>query len=254
MFNNTAFILALQLLTRLPTPTLAKVEDRDVGRSLHFYPVVGLILGLIFFALTLLIQGLFPNLNHLVTASLLLVFWCWITGGLHLDGLADTADAWLGGGGDKERTLAIMKDPRSGPAGVMSIGLQLIVKWSLLVAILNSQTLSPIYLTAIIWAPLLARCLPLLFTITTPYVRSQGLASALVDHLDQEKVQSILFVISLFALFILPLPIFFSITLILTVFYYMFRQFKVSRIGGFTGDTLGAGIEIAESLILLGFV
>ena len=63
MFNNTAFILALQLLTRLPTPTLTKVEDRDVGRSLHFYPVVGLILGLIFFALTLLIQGLdFPTL------------------------------------------------------------------------------------------------------------------------------------------------------------------------------------------------
>jgi adenosylcobinamide-GDP ribazoletransferase len=58
-----------------------------------------------------------------VAAALVLILWVWSTGALHLDGLADSADAWVGGLASRERTLEIMKDPRSGPAAVTAIGL-----------------------------------------------------------------------------------------------------------------------------------
>ena len=83
----------------------------------------------------LLLEGASP----LLQAALLLALWVALTGALHLDGLADSADAWLGGFGDPARTLEIMKDPRSGPVAVVVLVLLLLLKFSALLVVLQAQ-------------------------------------------------------------------------------------------------------------------
>src|SRR3990170_9070840 len=123
-----SFFIAVQFLTRFPLPAFDRPKGRDVGRSLLFYPLVGLLIGAVLVALNEAAAGA----SGAVRAALLLAAWVIVTGGLHLDGLADSADAWVGGLGDRERTLAIMKDPRSGPAAVTTLVVILILKFAAL--------------------------------------------------------------------------------------------------------------------------
>lgn len=152
-------LIALQFLTRLPVRLPGMPEPQQIGRSLLFYPLVGALLGLLLLGL----EWLLGDTALLLKAALLLAAWVALSGGLHLDGLADTADAWVGGYGDRERTLAIMKDPRSGPIAVVVLVLVLLLKFAALVALLEQGPIA-----ALLLAPWLARgLLPLLF-MTTP--------------------------------------------------------------------------------------
>ena len=112
------FLVALQFLTRIPTPDINKITDKEIGMSQYYYPVIGLIIGLVLTGSSSLI-----SLSTGVEAALLLAIWVVITGALHIDGLADCADAWIGGYGDKEKTLSIMKDPTKRPYSCHSCGL-----------------------------------------------------------------------------------------------------------------------------------
>ena len=85
-------LIALQFLTRLPVTT-GDWSERDIGRSMLFYPLVGLLLGLALAGVTVALRGGAPG----VVAAVLLGMWIFATGALHLDGLADSADAWIGG-------------------------------------------------------------------------------------------------------------------------------------------------------------
>ena len=87
-----AFWLALQFLTRLPAPRMTEHTAEDRGRSVLYYPVVGLLIGAVLTAFLFLLADVNPGLR----AALLLLVWVLLTGALHLDGLADSADAWLG--------------------------------------------------------------------------------------------------------------------------------------------------------------
>ena len=116
-------LIALQFLTSLPIRLPAMPTPRQQGRSLLHYPAVGLFLGALLWLAALLLEGASP----LLQAALLLALWVALTGALHLDGLADSADAWLGGFGDPARTLEIMKDPRSGPIAVVVLVLLLLL-------------------------------------------------------------------------------------------------------------------------------
>ena len=111
----TPFFIALQFLTTFPIQLKAMPSKQQNGQSLLFYPVVGLIIGSILALIAFTLQ----SLPIILLSSIILVVWIWLTGGLHLDGLADTADAWVGGFGDAERTLKIMKDPACGPICVL---------------------------------------------------------------------------------------------------------------------------------------
>ncbi len=126
-----ALTLALQLLTRLPVPSLrTPPQPQELGQAVLFFPVVGLLIGGALVGIHFALRGSDPG----VAAALILTIWVLVTGGLHLDGLADTADAWIGGQGDRDRTLAIMKDPRSGPIAIAVIALVLISKFAVLPA------------------------------------------------------------------------------------------------------------------------
>lgn len=235
------FFIALQFLTRIPVSFQRCPEARETAQSLLFYPLVGLLIGLLLTATGWLLAGLPPMLG----AALLLSTWVVLTGGLHLDGLADSADAWAGGRGDRERMLAIMKDPCLGPIGMTAVALVLILKFAALASLLQEEIFLPL-----IAAALLARtALPLLF-LTTSYRRSSGLGSALVE--DQPRGATLLSVILGYA----ALPLLFGLEALWAVAvgllgFVALRYLMQRHIGGTTGDTAGALVELSETLILV---
>ena len=159
-------LIALQFLTRIPIRLAGMPTAEQQGRSLLYYPLVGLLLG----GLLWLLQYWLAGTAALLQAALLLSAWVALSGGLHLDGLADSADAWVGGMGDRERTLALMKDPCCGPMAVVVLLLVLLLKFAALVALLESGTLA-----ALLLAPLLGRSAVLALILGTPYVRQGGI-------------------------------------------------------------------------------
>jgi adenosylcobinamide-GDP ribazoletransferase len=232
-----SFWLALQFLTRLPTPTLHDIQAQQVGRSLIWYPLVGLLLGAILYGAAWLLQGQPP----LLVAAILLALWVGLSGALHLDGLADTADAWVGGMGDRERTLAIMKDPASGPMGVSAVLVVLLLKFAALVA------LPPV---ALLLIPALARSGTALLFVTTRYVRPGGIGEALARHSPRAAVIIGALLVTAAALFIWQWHG--TILLIASaLLWWLLRHALIKRLGGFTGDTAGAMLELLECLALV---
>ncbi len=172
----TPFWIALQFLTVFPVQLKAMPSKQQNGQSLLFYPVVGLMIGVILFAIAYILQAI----PAILLSSAILVIWIWLTGGLHLDGLADTADAWVGGFGDAERTLKIMKDPACGPIGVLSLIIICLLKWSAIYLLLQKQLYS-----AFILFPILGRLAPLFLFLTAQYVRAKGLGNSMADFIPR---------------------------------------------------------------------
>jgi len=244
-----AFLIAARFLTRWPLPDPGPCGDEDNGLSVAFYPLVGLTIGGLLCGLAVLLPVAYPAQPDLA-AALLLVGWVWVTGGLHLDGLADTADAWIGGMGDRERTLRIMKDPNSGPFGVTALVLVLLCKWEAIASLLGgSGSAVPILLCI----PVLARALLLVLFLTTPYVRPGGLGARLGTHLRRRATWLALVLalgVSASVLGGLVLPLLSAGILL----FVLWRRFLMRRLQGFTGDTAGALVELGETLMLVAAV
>lgn len=234
-------LLAIQFLTQIPVRLKQPYGGREVGASLLYYPLVGLLLGMLLTGLHGLLHGA-PVLLH---AALLLAVWVVMTGALHLDGLADSADAWLGGIGNRERTLAIMRDPYAGPAAVVAVVLVLLLKFAALVGLLQCDNG-----WALLWPLLLARtAVPLLF-LTTPYVRPGGLGEALARHAPRRAVTLMLLATLLGILLVLELRGAMLVLGCLAVFWLL-RRMMMARLGGTTGDTAGALLELLETAALV---
>lgn len=239
-----AFWIALQFLSSLPVRLPGMPEPAQLGRSLLFYPLVGLLFGGLLWGLDALLLGT-PLLLH---GALLLTAWVLLSGGLHLDGLADSADAWLGGFGDRERTLLIMKDPRSGPIAVITLVLVLLLKFAALLALIEQrQTL------ALIIVPVLGRGALLGLFLTTPYVRAGGLGQALADHLPRHSGWQVLLACALGGVLVACWVGVSALVIALAVFIGL-RQMMLRRLGGCTGDTAGALLELLEMVVLVGLV
>ncbi|ANJ57514.1 adenosylcobinamide-GDP ribazoletransferase [Pseudomonas silesiensis] len=236
------FWIALQFLSSLPIRLPGMPTPQEVGRSLLFYPLVGLLIGVILWALNWLLPGT-PSLLH---AALLLTAWVLLSGGLHLDGLADSADAWLGGFGDRERTLTIMKDPRSGPIAVVTLVLVLLLKFAALLALIEQQ-----HSVALIIAPLIGRGAMLGLFLTTPYVRPGGLGQALADHLPRLAGMQVLAVSAVACVLVAGLSGVLAVVLAALVFAWL-RHAMLRRLGGTTGDTAGALLELLEMTVIVG--
>ncbi len=234
-------LVALQFLTQIPVYFKKYPNDETVAASLIFYPVVGLFIG----AILAVMGASMAALPQLLTAALILLVWIVITGALHLDGLADSCDAWLGGQGDKQRTLEIMKDPCSGPVAVVVLLATLLLKFTAIVALLE---LHAFWLMAM--APFIARALLPILLLSTPYVRSNGIGAVLVKYAPHLKVYiacSIAIIVSLNYL---------SFTTVIAAFVTVFalRGMMLNRIDGLTGDTAGACVEVVEVVVLVGCV
>ncbi|WP_129973575.1 MULTISPECIES: adenosylcobinamide-GDP ribazoletransferase [unclassified Pseudomonas] len=234
--------IALQFLSSLPIRLPGMPAPEQLGRSLLFYPLVGLLFGVILWALNIALAGA-PLLLH---AALLLTVWVLLSGALHLDGLADSADAWLGGFGDRERTLTIMKDPRSGPIAVVTLVLVLLLKYAALLALIEQQQGM-----ALIIVPLIGRAALLGLFLTTTYVRAGGLGQPLADHLPRKTGWQVLAVSAAVCVVIAGINAVVALLLAVAVFIWL-RHLMVRRLGGTTGDTAGALLELLEMSVLVG--
>jgi len=251
--------ISLQFLTRLPVSFLLRSNEShtdiytpdNMARTLKYYPVVGLIIGATLVSLVLLLQTFAPS-HTLYMAGLVGVLWILITGGLHLDGVADMADAWVGGLGDKEKTLRIMKDPVCGPFGVLAIVLVILLKVIFIYELLSFN----FYL--IFLPPLLARIWVIVLLMTTPYVREQGMGSNLVSSVQKLKNIFSILIFSTLAFVFLSLLLNISIAVLLVLisglFGFFYRMQIMQRLGGITGDVAGAFIEYMELMILFGMI
>ncbi|MCE1271264.1 MAG: adenosylcobinamide-GDP ribazoletransferase [Acinetobacter sp.] len=239
----TAFWIALQFLTVLPIELKTMPSAKQNGQAILFYPFVGLLIGLVLLGVSLILV----KLPILLIASIILVLWISLTGGLHLDGLADTADAWVGGFGDPERTLKIMKDPSCGPIGVLSLVAVCLLKFAALYVLLE-QHLN----TFLILVPMLGRSVPLFLFLTTAYVRDKGLGRSITDFIPKKLTWTV-FVITTTLLCVFKWLGLVTFIFFITVLFYL-RALFIKRIGGITGDTVGAAIELIETGLILSFV
>ena len=236
------FWIALQFLSSLPINLPGMPKPQELGRSLLFYPLVGALFGGVLWGVCALLAGT-PLMLH---AALLLTVWVLLSGGLHLDGLADSADAWLGGFGDRERTLTIMKDPRSGPIAVVTLVLVLLLKFCALLALIEQQQAM-----VLVIVPLIGRSALLGVFLTTPYVRAGGLGQALADHLPRKAGW---WVLALSAVVCVALAGYAGLwaVMLATLGFVWLRHVMMRRLAGTTGDTAGALLELLEVLVLVG--
>jgi adenosylcobinamide-GDP ribazoletransferase len=235
-----AFLLALQFLTCFPVSLKTAPGPADWGRSALAYPLVGLLIGLLLAGL----QHFVGHADPLLLAALLTATWALITGGLHLDGLADSADAWVGGHGDRERTLAIMKDPRSGPAAVSTLALVLLLKFVALAALVKAGAWP-----ALLLAPVLGRSALVALLLSTPYIRPGGMGSAMSAHLPRAAAVLGLLLAAAGALVAGKIG---ALALAVAVAAWLgLRWMMLRRLGGMTGDTLGAAVELTEVAVLV---
>lgn len=243
MHTLRSLLAAITFLTRIPLPSswTQTLNSADYGRAMLFYPLVGLLIG----GLLLLTAWLFSNVLLPLQAAIVLSVWVSVTGGLHLDGLADTADAWIGGMGDRERSLEIMRDPYCGPMGVLALVSLLLLKFTALQVILDTQQIG-----TLVWLPVIGRSSVLALFLTTPYVRESGLGSALIAHLSHIKTFIMLFITILAVLLCLGW-LGGVVFIVVAISVGWWRYVLLQRWQGMTGDTLGAAIEITEMIGLV---
>lgn len=241
--------LALAFLTRLPVPAPPAHDPATIGHSLAWYPAVGVLIGLLLWGASALLASVLPA-APVVSAVLLVMLWVWLTGGLHLDGLADTADA-AAAGGDAARRLAVLKDPNAGPAGVTAVVMVLLLKTAALASLLETGTgLFP----ALLVAPLAGRALIVAAFLTTPYIRAGGLGEALAQHHDRRASLAGLGVTMLAIPILCDPAVSGTILLLAGGLLLYWRHGALRHLGGFTGDLAGALVECGEALTLLACV
>ncbi len=239
----TPFWIALQFLTIVPVQLKQMPSVQQNAQSLLYYPCIGALMGTLLWLTSFGLSALPISL----LSALIVVIWVWMTGGLHLDGLADTSDAWVGGFGNTQRTLDIMKDPSCGPIGVLSLLICIGLKYATVYSLLLQQQHS-----ALLFIPILARLSPLLWFLTTPYVRKKGLGQEIAQYLERPWAWCVLVGVSCIIIYLQTFG-WVMIMVFLAVFGYLRYQF-MQRLAGVTGDTIGASIEILEVALLLALV
>ncbi|WP_373067668.1 adenosylcobinamide-GDP ribazoletransferase [Thioalkalivibrio sp.] len=239
--------LAIQFLTRLPTPEL-EPRPEDLGRSVLTYPLVGLVLGLIVVLVGIALSSI-PGAPTLLVAALVLTVWVGLTGALHLDGLADTVDAWVGGQRHPERARGIMKDPACGPMAVAALILVLLLKGTALVAVMETGAWM-----ALLLAIVLGRVVPPVLFLTTPYVNPVGLGAEMAQHLPRRAAIGTVGVATVLAVvlgFVSGLWGVIPALLAGALLLWGATRLLKNWLGGFTGDTAGATLELVETAVLV---
>jgi adenosylcobinamide-GDP ribazoletransferase len=238
------FLLALQFLTILPVRIRGRFDGSNLGRSMPYFPLVGIVIGSILAGLQCLLIRMVPGpvANVILILALLVV-----TGGLHVDGLADTADA-LFSGKSREEKLRIMRQGTIGPLGAATVALVLYLK----VALLNSIHPAAL-LPALVLAPAVGRCGILLPASLFRYARQgPGTGRAYVGTARWMPVG--LAVIATAALCAVVLG-WMGLGALVSALALAVAAGKwiETKIGGMTGDTLGAINELGE-VVFWGFL
>ena len=230
-------ISAIQFLTAVPIRT----KKENLAAAPAWFPLVGLFLGLALIGMYRVFWVL--HFERFSISVFLVVLSLFLTGGLHLDGLADTTDA-LASGKSKEEMLSIMRDSHIGAMGVLSIVCVLLLKISLLSSISSGAMSASLILTMLLsrWSMVFAMFL-------FPYARAEGKAKILVEstNVKQFVIATIVALACAGAVWRLKgLFVFIAIS----IATYIFARYISKKLGGMTGDALGATNEVIELSVL----
>jgi len=240
----TSPLVALEFLTTLRLRKVRQWDDRTFGAALAWYPAVGLLIGLILLAGDRLLAQLLPvgAASALLVAGLAL-----LSGGLHLDGVADTADG-MALQGDRAERLGVMSEGNTGPAGVMALVLVLLIEWVAL-----SSLAPPVRSAGIVLAPALARWAVVPMVVFFRPARPRGLGHALHQSAWPlaAPISTVIGGVAAVALFGLG-----GVALVAVAAGAAFTiAWAAARLlEGVTGDTYGAAIEVAFAAVLLSLV
>jgi adenosylcobinamide-GDP ribazoletransferase len=237
----TELPLAISFLTILPVIDQRPASEETVAASFAWFPIVGFLLGVALVGEDRLLAHFFPQV---IRSVLIIISLTVITGAVHLDGLADTADA-LGAGRDRERALEILRDSRVGTFGAGAILFDLVLKILALSSLAGHRRYA-----ALIAAPMLARWAMLLVARGLSYLREAGAGSTLLSDRSAGVRVGIVAVFTLVVILALgalrPAVVAIAIVLAMRFFY---RRW----LGGVTGDLIGACGELVETAVLVTF-
>ncbi|MDD3888401.1 MAG: adenosylcobinamide-GDP ribazoletransferase [Syntrophomonadaceae bacterium] len=237
-----SFLLAFSFLTIIPAYGNRVAGAREMANSLYSYPLVGFIIGG-FLALLAWLSN-FLSLGEGGDA-LIIVSWIIITGGLHLDGVMDSADG-LFSGRDRERKLEIMKDSRNGAMGGIALVSVLLLKFAFLASLPYSYKMWALFI-----APAAGRCFMVYEVLLFPYARSEpSLGKCFGDNVGKAKILGATLVLVTGAFLMAKLPG--LIFVVVTAFLVAMVALWINRsLGGHTGDTYGATCEVSETIFLM---
>lgn len=235
------FLAALSFLTVIPLPRRREVSPEQVGRSIGYFPVVGIIIGLILAGLYWLLRLVLPSA---VVSGLLLVCLVVLTGGLHLDGFVDTCDG-IAGHKTPEARWQVMHDSRAGAFGIVGVCCLLIVKY----VSLNSVPDSLMMMTLVLM-PVVSRWAMVYAVFAYPYARPSGLGKVFKQAASQRRLA----IATLVALAV-AIPWFRLAGLVIMlgvwVIVVAMAAYLKRKFSGLTGDTYGAINEVAEVGVLI---
>ena len=238
------FFGALRFFTRLPVPGWVGHSAEALNHSARYFPLVGLIVGLIGALVFALTSFFWPKTLAVLLAMAATVL---VTGAFHEDGWADMVDGF-GGGTSRERTLEIMKDSRIGSYGAIALVLMLLAKFMALVE-LDTLLVAPALIAGHAFSRLCATAL-LHFL---DYAREEGKAKPLATRISRGEL-ALAGAFGLVALPMLPPQAAVFATLLATAATaWLARKFRL-RLGGYTGDCLGATQQLAELAFYFGLL
>ena len=233
-------VILTKFMTRIPIPIKVDYDPKKLGKSIKFFPFVGLIIGFILYYTSIILVKF--SKNNLINALIVIVIELMVVGIIHIDGLCDTFDG-LFSYREKEKMLEIMKDSRIGTNGAIILVLYFIAK------ILFISEIFSINLKYLIIYPVLARLATPVNAAFSDYARKNGMSNFIIS---QNSAFEGIFSIILAAALSFLIFSFKGFELFLGAFLFIifFMQFVKKKIDGVTGDTMGAALELTAIFVL----
>jgi adenosylcobinamide-GDP ribazoletransferase len=244
------FFIGLQFLTRIRLVTQTEWSLDSFGKSVKYFPLVGLVIGSIL-AIVAYFFIIYLPLHHIlvpkhIISTVLLILSILITGGLHCDGFMDTMDGVFSGRA-RDTMLEIMKDSRVGANGVTAFIMLILCKWSLLLDILPENLVIALFIM-----PIISRLGMVMGITLFPYARPDGMGKAFAQYADKKSLM--IAILSTF-IFVVPLGAISIISMIsVAIFTILFCKYITNVLGGLTGDVYGALTELSEVIVLVVFL
>jgi len=237
-----ALVTAMQFLTRFKMPDQGPPSPQVLHASVRYYPVAGVALGGVLGVVALFAHVLYAS--SLLSAILVVAVDAWLTGGLHLDGLMDSADGLLSYR-PRERSLEIMRDSRVGAMAVIALGCTLLLRVAALAA------MSPLRLAAVaLFSPIFARALLLCTMRFTGLARDAGLGRSLAPAVDAPTAVGFLIAALALGWWLFGWDGLVAAT-VAVLGVSRVCSMATQRLGGMTGDTYGATVEVSQVLLAL---
>ncbi len=235
------FLAALRFLTIIPLPWGRDVSPEELGRSTVYFPVVGIIIGLILVGLSWILRLFLPPpvVNVLLVVSLVV-----ISGALHLDGFVDTCDGIAGHKTPEER-WRVMNDSRAGAFGIIGVVLLLLVKY------VSLNSLPELWLMpTLVLMPMIGRWTMVYAVFAYPYAKPSGLGRLFKQGVRWQRFV-IATLIALVVAFVLAQLTGLAIMLGIWIMVMVMASYMKRKFSGLTGDTYGAINEVAEVCVLI---